>query len=99
MAPEYIYGNKSLSYKSTILQMKDLAVKNQNLIIDILIANPKLTEINISTKTLEWCLKKGISEGIWKSLVLFYGKGGVLMPTNAYLNNKDLKTYLKINRK
>ena len=81
-----ICEDKSLSYKSTILQMKDLAVKNQNLIIDILIANPELTEVKISPKTLEWGLKRGILEDIWKSLVLFYRKGGVLMPTNAYLN-------------
>ena len=66
--------------------MKDLTVKNQNSIIDILIANPEFTEINISTKTLEWCLKKGISENIWKSLILFYGEGGVLMPISAYLS-------------
>ena len=93
-----ICEDKSLSYRSNMLQMKDLTVKNQNSIIDVLIANPELTEVKISPKTLEWGLKRGILEEIWKSLVLFYGKGGVLMSTNAYLNNKDLMTYLKINR-
>ena len=94
-----ICEDKSLSYRSNMLQMKDLTVKNMNSIIDILIANPEFTEINISTKTLEWGLREGIPEDILlKSVVLFYGKGGVLMPTNAYLNNKDLMTYLKINR-
>ena len=82
-----------------MLQMKDLTVKNMNSIIDILIANPELTKVEIFPKTLEWGLREGIPEDILlKSVVLFYGKGGLLMPTNAYLNNKDLMTYLKINR-
>ena len=72
-----ICEDKSLSYRSNMLQMKDLTVKNQNSIIDVLIANPELTEVKISPKTLEWGLKRGILEEIWKSLVLFYGKGGV----------------------
>ena len=86
-----ICEDKSLSYRSNMLVMQDLTVKGRKSITDILIANPELTKVEIFPKTLEWGLREGIPEDILlKSVVLFYGKGGVLMPTNAYLNNKDL---------
>ena len=97
-----ICEDKSLSYKSTILQMKDLAVKNQNLIIDILIANPELTEVNIFPKSeienrrgLEWCIEAEISKAsvTQKSLGLFYGNKGLVYQVKVV--HPDKRAFLK----
>jgi hypothetical protein len=49
-----ICEDKSLSYISNMLVMQGLTVKGRKSIIDALIANPELTEVNISPKSLEW---------------------------------------------
>ena len=43
-----ICKDKSLSYKSNVLNMNNLTVKDRNSIISILIARPKVTEVSVS---------------------------------------------------
>ena len=44
-----ICKDKSLSYRSNMLKMNSLTVKDRNSIIGILIARPKVTEVSISS--------------------------------------------------
>ena len=49
-----ICEDKSLSYISNMLVMQGLTANGRKSIIDALIANPELTEVNISPKSLKW---------------------------------------------
>ena len=46
--------DRSLSYRSNMLVMQGLTANGRKSIIDALIANPELTEVNISPKSLKW---------------------------------------------
>ena len=48
----------SLSYRSSMLAMKDLTVKDWKSIIDMLIARPEVTEVRISSITRKWSVQK-----------------------------------------
>ena len=48
----------SLSYRSSMLAMKDLTVKDRKSIIDMVIARPEVTEVRISSITRKWSVQK-----------------------------------------
>ena len=90
-----ICEDKSLSYRSNMLVMQGLTVKGRKSIIDTLIANPELTEVNISPKSLEWGIEaESLEYFIQKSLGLFYGNAGVVYQMNVVHPNKQV--FLKI---
>ena len=99
-----ICEDKSLSYRSNMLQMKDLTVKNMNSIIDILIANPELTEVNIFPKikvenrsVLEWGIEGEISRASFtqKSSRLFFGNEGLVYQINVVDSDPNKRVFLK----
>ena len=82
-----------------MLVMQGLTVKGRKSIIDVLIANPELTEVNISPKSLEWGVKAESFEAlvnyfIQKSLGLFYGNAGLVYQIRVVYPNK--RVFLKI---
>ena len=90
-----ICEDKSLSYRSNMLVMQGLTVKGRKSIIDTLIANPELTEVNISPKSMELGIEAGGFEYfIQESLRLFYGNAGVVYQINVVHPNK--RVLLKI---
>ena len=91
-----ICEDKSLSYRSNMLVMQGLTVKGQISIIDTLIANPELTEVIISPKSLEWSVEGEIlgASVTQKSLGLFYGNAGLVYRINVVHPNK--RVFLKI---
>ena len=88
--------DKSLSYRSNMLVMQGLTVKGRKSIIDALIANPELTEVNISPKSLEWGVDAEIlgASVIQKSLRLFYANAGLVYQIKVVHPNK--RVFLKI---
>ena len=52
----------SLSYRSSMLAMKDLTVKDRKSIIDMVIVRPDVTEVRISSITRKWSVQKRLSE-------------------------------------
>ena len=97
-----ICEDKSLSYRSNMLVMQDLTVNGQKSIIDILIANPELTEVNIFPKSeienrrgLEWCIEAEILKAsvTQKSLGLFYGNEGLVYQIEVV--HPDKRAFLK----
>ena len=87
--------DKSLSYRSNMLVMQGLTVKGRKSIIDALIANPELTEVNISPKFMELDIEAGGFEYfIQESVRLFYGNAGVVHQINVVHPNK--RVFLKI---
>ena len=91
-----ICEDKSLSYRSNMLVMQVLTVKGRKSIIDALIANPELTEVNISPKSLEWGVDAEILEAsvIQKALELFYGNANLAYQIKVVHPNK--RGFLKI---
>jgi hypothetical protein len=57
----------SLSYRSSMLAMKDLTVKDWKSIIDMLIARPEVTEVRISSITRKWSVQK--TSRRWKTSI------------------------------
>ena len=93
-----ICEDKSLSYRSNMLVMQGLTVKGRKSIIDTLIANPELTEVNISPKSLEWgvpeSFEASVNYFIQNSLGLFYGNAGRVYQVRVVYPNK--RVFLKI---
>ena len=97
-----ICEDKSLSYRSNMLVMQGLTVKGRKSISDTLIANPELTEVNISPmESLEWGVDAEIFGAHYitklvtqKSLGLFYGNAGLVYQINVVHPNK--RVFLKI---
>ena len=90
-----ICEDKSLSYRSNMLVMQGLTVKGQKSIIDTLIANPELTKVNISPKSLEFgSFEASVNYFIQNSLGLFYGNAGLVYQIRVVYPNK--RVFLKI---
>ena len=59
-----ICKDKSLSYRSSMLIVKDLNVKDQKFINDILIARPYMKKVTIWTISWEGVIEKRLSENL-----------------------------------